>query len=87
MDVHPPKFDQFIIKGSVVISQELGDVTIEANIIWVKGKLKAGTASSPFPHKLTIKMYGEKSDPKLVIDDFESGNKLIAVTGSLILYG
>lgn len=70
IDVQPPKLDQLIIAGSVVISENIGDITIEANNIWVKGKLKAGTSSSPFPHKLTIKMYGKKSDRGMVIDPF-----------------
>ena len=42
MDVSPPKLDRLIVAGSVVISEKIGDVTIEANAIWVKGKLKAG---------------------------------------------
>ena len=87
MDVNPPKFDKFIIKGTVVVSEDIGDVTIEANNIWVKGKLRAGTSSSPFPNKLTIKIYGKKDDRGMVIDPFETGNKLITVTGTLALYG
>ena len=62
--------DQFIISGTLVISGEIGDITIEANNIWVQGKLKAGTSSSAFPHKLTIKIYGKKSDRGIVIDEF-----------------
>ena len=87
MDVNPPKMDQFIISGTLVISEDIGDVLIEANNIWVQGKLKAGNSSSPFSSKLTIKIYGNKSDRGIVIDEFETGNKLIAVTGLLALYG
>ena len=87
LDVDPPRLDRLLISGSVVVSEDIGDISIEANNIWVQGKLKAGTSSSPFPHKLTIKMYGDQSHRGMVIDPFETGNKLIAVTGTLALYG
>lgn len=70
MDVDPPKFDQLIIKGTVVVAEDIGDVTIEANNIWIKGKLRAGKENSPFPNNLTIKIYGKKDDRGMPIDEF-----------------
>jgi hypothetical protein len=50
--------------------------------------VKAGDANTPFVNKIKIILNGTKTDRHLVIDPFiVAGNKVLAVTGSLQLYG
>ena len=75
------------IDGTLVVPNDKGDMKIEAHSIRVKGNFKAGNSAVPFPNKLLIKINGEKGDGQIQIDSLERGNKLIAVTGLLSLYG
>ena len=75
------------IDGTLVVPNDKGDMTIEAHSIRVKGNFKAGNSTVPFPNKLLIKINGEKGDGQIQVDSLERGNKLIAVTGLLSLYG
>jgi G8 domain len=75
------------IDGDVII-EDLQDRNITCNTIWIRaGSLKAGSASTPFTHKINIKLYGNKTDPGYVFDDSLVGNKLFVITGKLSLYG
>jgi hypothetical protein len=53
----------------------------------MSGSLNAGTSSTPYPGKLTIKLNGNKNDIGIVIDPQVAGNKMLAVTGKLQLFG
>lgn len=87
LDVQPPRLGHLQIDGQLIVPSDVGDRTIEADSIWVKGTFKAGTSSSPFPNKLLIKINGDRSDRGIVVDSLEKGNKLIVVTGIMLLYG
>lgn len=48
----------------------------------------AGYPDTPFPGKIDIQLDGTKEGDYIVIDPFvEAGNKVLAVTGNLQLYG
>lgn len=49
--------------------------------------MTAGSASSPFTHKLTIQVNGLKNDPGYVFDPSLVGNKIFVVTGKISLFG
>jgi len=52
------------------------------------GKIIAGNATTPFPGKINIILEGNLEDDSLVIDDkIDVGNKVLAVTRGLELYG
>lgn len=64
------------------------DNRLEAFNIWVRnGILSAGQPGSPFPNKVDIVLHGEISSPYIVLDPEAEGNKMLAVTGTLALYG
>jgi len=55
-----------------------------------RGRLMAGNQFNPFPadHKIIITLTGDRSSPGLLIDENTyGGNKVLAVTGKLLLYG
>lgn len=71
------------IDGDVII-EDLNDRNIHCKFIWIRaGSLKAGSASSPFTHKINITLYGNRNDSGYVIDDSLVGNKLFVITGKL----
>ncbi len=71
-----------------LIADDTRDVNITANFIHIRaGNISAGSKSSPFMHKLTIQVNGQKTSPTFAIDSILTANKLFAVTGSLNLYG
>lgn len=57
--------------------------------IWVRsGKMMAGTADKPFTSKINIILDGVKDDQYLLVsNDVDAGNKVIAVSNGLELFG
>ena len=62
---------------------------LQAERIWVRdGKVEAGNATNPYIDSIEITLLGGKSSDDLVIDSFiNSGNKILAITGEMNLYG
>ena len=87
LDIEPPPLGNLIITGTLVVSSDVGDMTLEAENIWVKGKFQVGKSSSSFPNNFVIKINGKRNDRGITVDPMETGNKLIAVTGTMLLYG
>ena len=75
-----------IILGELIVPDD-NDYTIEADSIWVRGKLTAGSPESPFQHKLNFILKGNSYSDDLQIDQSEMGNKYFLVTGEVHLYG
>ena len=68
LDVEPPPLGDLTITGTLVIPNDIGDVTLEAENIWVKGKFKVGKSSSPFTNNLLIKINGKRNDRGITVD-------------------
>jgi len=87
LDVDPNPLNNFTIDGTL-IADDSRDVTIIANFIHIRaGNFTAGTSSTPFMHKLTFKLNGQKTSNVFTVDPILSANKLFVVSGSLNLYG
>jgi hypothetical protein len=87
LDVDPAPLDYFIIDGTL-IADDSRDVNITANSIFIRaGNLTAGSTASPFLHKMTIQINGQKTDTGYTIDPIVAGNKFMVVTGILNLHG
>ena len=54
-----------------------------------KGQLTMGTAEEPLENDVTVTLYGDRADKDIHFNDnmFEGGNKAIAVTGTLRMFG
>ena len=52
MDVQPPPLGDLTIKGTLVIPNDIGDIKLEVQNMWVKGIFKAGKSSSAFTNNL-----------------------------------
>jgi len=77
------------IDGSLRLDDRISEFNIEAGFIWVRGgKLAIGYSDNRYTGKLTITLTGTMNSPDVVIDSFANvGNKVIAVTGRLELFG
>lgn len=65
------------------------DITLKAKRIFIRdGILISGSAEAPTTFKHEIHLYGELEDEHLVFDGtLAAGNKVLAVTGQLDMYG
>ncbi len=53
-----------------------------------KGNITAGNASVPYSNKIIINILGDKKSDGLIIDNFiDTGNKILAVTGGMNIFG
>lgn len=87
LDVDPNALNNLTIDGTLV-ADDTRDVNITANFIHIRaGNFTAGSKTSPFLHKLTFQINGQKTTTTFIIDDILTANKLFAVTGSLNLFG
>lgn len=88
LDVDTANLGTLIIDG-FMSCKSTSKLQLRAERIWVRnGYLTAGNATNPYPYPLEIILIGGKSSSDLVIDSFiNSGNKILAVTGKLDLYG
>ena len=89
LDIDPPNLASLIIDGELIFDSSRALNTLNSYIIWVrKGNITAGSPSIPFPNKIIINILGDKKSEGLIIDNFiEIGNKILAVTGTMNLYG
>lgn len=87
LDIDPAVLNYFIIDGTLV-ADDTRDVNITANSIFIRaGNLTAGSTGTPFIHKMTIQINGQKTDTGYTIDPIVAGNKFMVVTGILNLHG
>ncbi len=87
LDVSPPVLDYLEVNGNLVFDNTQ-DLTLQSHYIWVnKGTIRVGSESMPYSQTANIILHGEKNDFQMVIDKSASGNKILAVTGGLELYG
>ena len=55
MDIQPESIEFLQVDGNLFISENIGDIHLICNSIWIRaGSIKAGTSSQPFPNKLTF---------------------------------
>ena len=89
LDVDPPNLARLIIDGELIFDNSRTMSTLAASIIWVRlGNLTAGSIESPFSGNILINMTGNRESAKLLIDSFiDSSSNILAVTGSLKLFG
>ena len=87
LDVSPPVLDYLEVNGNLVFDNTQ-NLTLQSHYIWVnKGTIRIGSESMPYSQTANIVLHGEKNDFQMVIDKSASGNKILAVTGGLELYG
>lgn len=89
LDIDPPNLATLIIDGDLIFDSSRPSSKLSANIIWARlGNLTAGDSENAFPGQILINMTGNKLSQKLLIDSFiDSSSNILAVTGSLKLYG
>ncbi len=87
MDIDPAVCEFMTIDGDVII-EDKEDRNITCESIWIRaGSITAGSAGTPFTHKLTIQLNGLKNDPGYVFDPSLVGNKMFVITGKISLFG
>ena len=89
LDIDPPLLTRLVIDGELIFDNRRNLSTLTVGIIWVRlGNLTAGAINQTFPGKIYINITGDRNSPKLLIDNFlDSSSNIIAVTGSMRLFG
>lgn len=85
-----PIFDKVTNFGTIVFDNELDeDIHFQANIIFNRGgNIEIGTVDEPFKRNAKITLHGARnSEPIAISPDFDTGNKIIANTGTIKMYG
>jgi hypothetical protein len=69
--------------------EEGKNLHLRAKYVFVRaGELIVGSAEVPFTANATITLYGEKANASMVYDNaIEAGNKILANTGKVQMYG
>lgn len=77
------------LDGTLRFDESRAQTTLSASYIWARGgKLAAGLLAQPFPNKINIILTGGLLADNVVIDPFANvGNKVLAVTGRVELFG
>lgn len=86
----PPVFRSIEINGRLTIQNDGKTYNLQAYLIYVrKGELIVGTSDKPITGKVVFTLYGTRADKDIYFNDkmFEVGNKVIANTGILNMYG
>jgi len=88
MNIQPNNLNYLEIDGDLIIPEQAINITLQANYIWIRyGKLQIGEETAKIDDsRVTIQLNGNKDDNTLTIDSMFSGNKLLAVTGTLQTY-
>lgn len=84
------KVGTLTIDGFLRLDDRLQTINIEAQYIWVRGgKLSIGSADNRYTGKLTITLTGGITSSQYCVIDSgaDVGNKVLAVTGRLELFG
>lgn len=65
------------------------DIKFSAKHIFIRaGELNIGQKDKPYEKNCVIELVGDKNDAMIVYDEaIEAGNKLIAVTGTMKMFG
>ena len=87
---NPPVFKSIEINGRLTIQNDGETYTLQSYLIYVrKGELIVGTEDKPFTGKAIFTLHGTRADKDVYFNDkmFEGGNKVIANTGMLKMYG
>eukprot|EP01016_Furgasonia_blochmanni_P030603 TRINITY_DN3178_c0_g3_i6.p1 TRINITY_DN3178_c0_g3~~TRINITY_DN3178_c0_g3_i6.p1 ORF type:complete len:1090 (-),score=393.49 TRINITY_DN3178_c0_g3_i6:117-3386(-) len=89
IDADTPLLNSLEVNGELTIDESRPLTKINAKNIWIrKGIFKVGSKEKPFTNKLEINLHGVKEDPQLTLDStLEGGNKILAITGQVLLYG
>jgi hypothetical protein len=84
-----PVYNYVQINGRVTFMQDAPKLRLNAKYIFVRtGELIVGNESDPFQGDAQITLYGEKNNQHIVYDNaIEAGNKILANTGLLSVYG
>ena len=84
-----PLLNMLQINGQLTFKQDAPQLHLRAKYIFVRaGKLVIGSPDSPFPGEALITLSGEKANQHMVYTNaIEAGNKILAVTGSVEMYG
>jgi parallel beta-helix repeat protein len=86
----PPVFKSIEINGRLTIQNDGSTYNLQSYLIYVrKGELIVGTEDEPFTGKAIFTLHGTRADRDIYFHDkmFEGGNKVIANTGKLRMYG
>ena len=78
------------INGRLTVNNSEDEYVLKSYLIWVRsGELIVGTEDEPFMGNVTFELYGDRSSLDVYFheDMFEAGNKVIANTGKLRMYG
>ncbi len=87
LDMSTPVLNYLEINGNLIFDNSQ-NITLQGQYIWVKkGTIRIGSENAPYSQYANIILHGEKDDFQMVIDKSASGNKILAVTGGLELYG
>ena len=89
LDIDPPNLQTLVVDGQLMFDPTRTSSVLTASIIWARlGNITAGNPNNPFPGQILINMTGNRTSQQLVIDaNIESASNILAVTGSLRLYG
>ena len=89
LDVNTPNLAKLTIDGDLTFDSTQKTIKLTAGLIWVRlGSMYAGTLNAPYPNEIDITLTGTRTSPQLKIaNDVETSSKMLAVTGSLTLYG
>lgn len=85
-----PVFRSIEINGRLTILNDGKTYNLHSYLIYVrKGELIVGTADKPITGKVIFTLHGTRADKDIYFTDkmFEAGNKVIANTGLLNMYG
>lgn len=92
LDIDTPMLNKLTINGRLTLpsnEETPTTVSIHAKIIYVRqGELLAGTETVPYNGNINIILYGEPTDETIAYNVFvETGNKVLAIVGTVKLYG
>lgn len=87
---NPPVLKTLEINGRLTIQNDGGNYHLQAYLIYVrKGELIVGTKDVPFTGTMKFTLHGTRANKDVYFHDkmFEGGNKVIANTGKLEMWG
>jgi len=89
LDIDTPNLETLIVDGELMFDPTRNASVLTSSIIWARlGNITAGNATAPFLQPILINMTGTRTSQQLIIDaNIDSSSNILAVTGSLRLYG
>lgn len=88
-DANAPILSMVQVNGRLTFEDGVKDLHLKTKYLFVRaGELIIGNATIPFQKNAKITLYGEKANQHIVYDNaIEAGNKIIANTGVISIYG